>query len=150
MFSDSAKLRQRLYIRFIGGNGILCAMINTVSRPVEIGLHLTGIWPESSILFRLLWTLVMGTGLIFQYGYLVTHFSVAELPNLIDGLSTTLPYSLLSFKLITLWLKNQYVFFTTNRFTIDLRLVLKLKLFNMVFARNAYRIVKISKNDNNI
>ncbi|EZA57553.1 hypothetical protein X777_02092 [Ooceraea biroi] len=79
----------------------------TVSRPVEIGLRLTGIWPNSSMLFRLLWTMVMGTGLIFQCLYLLTHFSIAELPNLIDGLSTTLPYSLLFFKLITLWVKNQ-------------------------------------------
>lgn len=95
--------------------GILRVMIpiSTVSRPVEIGLRLTGIWPNSSILFRLLWTLVMGTGLIFQYHYLLTHFSTEELPNLIDGLSTTLPYSLLFFKLIVLWVNNQYVLPTT-------------------------------------
>ncbi|XP_036141371.1 uncharacterized protein LOC105831969 [Monomorium pharaonis] len=90
-------------------SGILDVMIpiSTVSRPVEIGLRLTGIWPNSPIFFRLLWTLVMGTGLIFQYHYLLTHFSTKDLPNLIDGLSTTLPYSLLFFKLIVLWVKNR-------------------------------------------
>ncbi|XP_018348722.1 PREDICTED: uncharacterized protein LOC108752420 [Trachymyrmex septentrionalis] len=89
--------------------GFLCEMIptSTVSRPVEIGLRLTGIWPNSSIFFRLLWTLVMGTGLIFQYHYLLIHFSIKELPNLIDGLSTTLPYNLLFFKLVVLWVNNR-------------------------------------------
>ncbi|KAL6254522.1 hypothetical protein P5V15_014575 [Pogonomyrmex californicus] len=80
---------------------------STVSRPVKIGLRLTGIWPNSPIFFRLLWTSVMGTGLIFQYHYLLTHFSTKELPNLIDGLSTTLPYSLLFFKLVVLWVNNR-------------------------------------------
>ncbi|XP_011694618.1 PREDICTED: odorant receptor 4-like [Wasmannia auropunctata] len=80
---------------------------STVSRPVEIGLRLTGIWPNSSIFFKLLWTLVMGIGLIFQYHYLLTHFSTKQLPNLIDGLSTTLPHSLLFFKLIVLWVNNR-------------------------------------------
>ncbi|XP_011694617.1 PREDICTED: odorant receptor 13a-like [Wasmannia auropunctata] len=80
---------------------------STVSRPVEIGLRLTGIWPDSSIFFRLLWTLVMGTGLIFQYHYLLIHFSTKELPNLIDGLSTTLPYNLLFIKLVVLWVNNR-------------------------------------------
>ncbi|EFN71830.1 Odorant receptor 2a [Camponotus floridanus] len=56
---------------------------------------------------RLLWSIVMGTGLIFQYRYLLTHFSIEELPNLIDGLSTTLPYTLLFFKLIILWINNR-------------------------------------------
>ncbi|XP_012063162.1 PREDICTED: odorant receptor 4-like [Atta cephalotes] len=88
---------------------MFCAMIpiSTVSRSVEIGLHLTGIWPNSSIFFKLLWTLVMGIGLIFQYYYLLTHFSTKELPNLIDGLSTTLPHSLLFFKLIVLWVNHR-------------------------------------------
>lgn len=85
---------------------------STVSRTVEIGLRLTGIWPNSSIFFRLLWILVMGTGLIFQYHYLLIHFNTKELPNLIDGLSTTLTYSLLCFKLIVLWMNNRYVLFT--------------------------------------
>ncbi|XP_070150830.1 uncharacterized protein [Polyergus mexicanus] len=80
---------------------------STVSRPVEIGLRFTGIWPNSSINFRLLWSTVMGTGLIFQYQYLLTHFKIEELPNLIDGLSTTLPYNLLFFKLIILWINNR-------------------------------------------
>lgn len=82
---------------------------STISPPVEIGLRLTGVWPNSSILFRLLWTTVMGTGLIFQYHYLLTHFSANDLSNLIDGLSTTLPYNLLFFKLIVLWVNNRYV-----------------------------------------
>ncbi|KAL0120392.1 hypothetical protein PUN28_008220 [Cardiocondyla obscurior] len=82
-------------------------LTSTVSRPVEIGLRLTGIWPNSSILIRLFWTVIMGIGLIFQYRYLLTHFSTKELPNLIDGLSTTLPYNLLFFKLIVLWVNNR-------------------------------------------
>lgn len=91
--------------------GILRTMIpiSTISRPVEIGLRLTGIWPNSLVLFRMLWTLVMGIVLIFQYHYLLIHFSTEELPNLIDGLSTTLPYNLLFIKLIVLWVNNRYV-----------------------------------------
>ncbi|XP_011148033.1 odorant receptor 4-like [Harpegnathos saltator] len=80
---------------------------STVSKPVKIGLHLTGVWPNTSVLFKLLWTLVMGTGLIFQYQYLLNHFSTNDLPNLIDGLSTTLPYNLLFFKLVVLWINNR-------------------------------------------
>ncbi|KAL0111039.1 hypothetical protein PUN28_012798 [Cardiocondyla obscurior] len=80
---------------------------STVCRPIEIGLRLTGIWPNSSILFKLVWILVMGIGLIFQYHYVLTHFNTKELPHLIDGLSTTLPHSLLFFKLIVLWLNNR-------------------------------------------
>ncbi|XP_011862414.1 PREDICTED: odorant receptor 63a-like isoform X2 [Vollenhovia emeryi] len=80
---------------------------STIGRPVEIGLRLTGIWPNSSIFFRLLWSLVMGTVVIFQCHYLLTHFSSDELLHLIDGLSTALPYSLLFFKLIVLWVNNR-------------------------------------------
>ncbi|XP_011155595.2 odorant receptor 82a [Solenopsis invicta] len=89
--------------------GILRTMIpiSTISRPVEIGLRLTGIWPNSLVLFRMLWTLVMGIVLIFQYHYLLIHFSTEELPNLIDGLSTTLPYNLLFIKMIVLWVNNR-------------------------------------------
>lgn len=101
------------FARFSPSSSEFYTMIptSTVSRPVEIGLRLTGIWPNSCIFFRLIWSVVMGTGLIFQYHYLLTHFSTKELPNLIDGLSTTLPYSLLFFKLIVLWVNNRYAFF---------------------------------------
>ncbi|EGI58891.1 Odorant receptor 2a [Acromyrmex echinatior] len=44
---------------------------------------------------------------IVTYYYLLTHFSTKELPNLIDGLSTTLPHSLLFFKLIVLWANHR-------------------------------------------
>jgi len=111
---------------------------STVTRSVEIGLHLTGIWPNSCILFRLLWSAVMGTGLIFQYYYLLTHFSVEELPNLIDGLSTTLPYSLLFFKLIVLWINNRYVLFFLVVF-INLK---KMLCVTLIAERN-YRFCKI-------
>ncbi|XP_011859582.1 PREDICTED: odorant receptor 82a-like [Vollenhovia emeryi] len=80
---------------------------STVGRSVEIGLRLTGIWPNSSIFFKLLWTLMMGTGLTFQYRYFLKHFNAEELPNLIDSLSTILPHSLLFFKLIVLWFNNR-------------------------------------------
>lgn len=83
---------------------------STVSPPVKIGLRLTGIWPNSSVLFKLLWTSVMGIGLIFQYRYIFNHFNTNDLSNLIDGFSTTLPYNLLFFKLVVLWIKNRYVF----------------------------------------
>nr|XP_012219955.1 PREDICTED: odorant receptor 22c-like [Linepithema humile] len=98
------------FVRSVDEANFAMIPISTVSRPVEIGLRLTGIWPNSCIFFRLIWSAVMGTGLIFQYHYLLTHFSTKELPNLIDGLSTTLPYSLLFFKLIVLWVNNRYAF----------------------------------------
>ncbi|XP_076666637.1 odorant receptor 13a [Andrena cerasifolii] len=48
----------------------------------------------------------MTTAQIFQYWYLSTHFNFDNLANLVDSVSTTLPYSLLYFKLITFWRKR--------------------------------------------
>lgn len=103
------------FIRQTNRSRIWCAMIptSTVSQSIKIGLRLTGIWPNSSIFFRFFWTIVMATGLIFQYQYLLNHFSTSEdLSNFLDGLSTTLPYNLLLLKLIILWRNNRYVFLT--------------------------------------
>ncbi|XP_032669846.1 odorant receptor 22c-like [Odontomachus brunneus] len=80
---------------------------STVSQQAKIGLQLTGVWPNSSVLFKLLWTSIMIIALIFQYRYVLYHFNTDDLPHLIDGLSTTVPYSLLFFKLIVLWIKNR-------------------------------------------
>ncbi|XP_076171912.1 odorant receptor 13a-like [Ptiloglossa arizonensis] len=81
--------------------------INSVSRPVEIGLRLTGIWPSSyENIFRFIWIIIMISAQIFQYWYIKKHLNFDNLTNLVEGVSTTLPYSLLLFKLITFWNKR--------------------------------------------
>ncbi|XP_011862415.1 PREDICTED: odorant receptor 22c-like isoform X3 [Vollenhovia emeryi] len=117
---------------------------STIGRPVEIGLRLTGIWPNSSIFFRLLWSLVMGTVVIFQCHYLLTHFSSDELLHLIDGLSTALPYSLLFFKLIVLWVNNRTASINLRKQTDDdcRELLIKMELPFVFCESPIYEIVE--------
>ncbi|XP_017792696.1 PREDICTED: putative odorant receptor 71a [Habropoda laboriosa] len=80
----------------------------SISRPVEIGLRLTGIWPGSSyeIIVRVTWIILMTVVQIFQYRYIIKHLDGSNLANLIDSVGTTLPYSLLYVKLIIFWTKR--------------------------------------------
>lgn len=84
---------------------------NTITRSVEIGLRVVGIWPGASytIISRLFWTATMLAAQIFQYHYVVLHLNSEDLSRLMDGLSATLSYSLLFVKLIVFWTKQRYV-----------------------------------------
>ncbi|XP_011251132.3 odorant receptor 13a-like [Camponotus floridanus] len=83
----------------------------TMSPTVEFGLRAIGIWPGSprSMLYRTCWTISLGLAQTFQFRYIVACIKTNNFLDLVDSISTTLPYSLLCLKLIILWL-NQRLF----------------------------------------
>ncbi|XP_072750601.1 odorant receptor 82a-like isoform X1 [Anoplolepis gracilipes] len=85
-------------------------LTNTITRPIEIGLRVVGIWPDAAytIASRLFWTTTMLIAQIFQYRHVVLHCNSEDLEQLMDGLSATLSYSLLFVKLIVFWTKQRY------------------------------------------
>lgn len=87
---------------------------NTITRPIEIGLRVAGIWPNAAyaIANRFFWIATMITAQIFQYRHMVLHCNSEDLEQLMDGLSATLSYSLLFVKLIVFWTKQRYVVVT--------------------------------------
>ncbi|XP_050600412.1 odorant receptor 22c-like isoform X1 [Bombus affinis] len=80
----------------------------SISRPVVIGLRLIGIWPGSSyeIIVRCIWVANMMSAQVFQYRYIIKHINSGNLADIVDSVSTTLPYSLLFFKIISFWIKR--------------------------------------------
>ncbi|XP_011694619.1 PREDICTED: odorant receptor 4-like [Wasmannia auropunctata] len=86
-------------------------LTTTVSSPVEFGLRAIGIWPGASrsILYRTFWTISLGLAQTFQFRYIAGCIETANFLDLVDSVSTTLPYSLLCLKLVILW-QNQKLF----------------------------------------
>lgn len=84
---------------------------NTITRSIEIGLRVAGIWPGAAytVVNRLLWTTTMIAAQIFQYRHMALHLNSEDISQLMDGLSATLSYSLLCVKLIVFWTKQRYV-----------------------------------------
>ncbi|XP_011156318.2 odorant receptor 13a [Solenopsis invicta] len=82
---------------------------NTITRSIEIGLRVAGIWPGAAhaIVNRFFWTATMITAQIFQYRHMVVHLNSNDISQLMDGLSATLSYSLLFVKLIVFWTKQR-------------------------------------------
>ncbi|KAF3054630.1 Odorant receptor 082 [Nylanderia fulva] len=82
---------------------------NTITRPIEIGLRVVGIWPGTAyaIASRVFWTTTMLAAQTFQYRHVIVHCNSEELEQLMDGLSATLSYSLLCVKLIVFWTKQR-------------------------------------------
>lgn len=77
----------------------------SISTSVEIGLRFVGIWPGLSY-GSLTWFAYMASlvvALYFQYAYIIGHFYVNDIAELIDALSITLAYSLGFLKLISFW-----------------------------------------------
>lgn len=85
------------------------SLVGIVSRSIELGLRLIGVWPESSysILHRAFWMITMTMAQTFQYRYFVIHVSTDDLSHLMDGLSTTMSYSLLLLKLTIFWINRR-------------------------------------------
>lgn len=81
----------------------------TVSPTIEFGLRIIGIWPGTAyaLLYRAFWTITLGLAQTFQFRYIVACIVANDFPNLVDSVSTTLPYSLLCLKLIILWLNQR-------------------------------------------
>lgn len=71
-------------------------------RSVELGLRVIGMWPGTSVSRRFLYIFVMAVFQVFQYRYLIAHFSEQDLSLLMDVLSATMAYSLLFMKLVIL------------------------------------------------
>ncbi|KAF3054438.1 Odorant receptor 181 [Nylanderia fulva] len=86
-------------------------MGSIVNPAVEFGLRAIGIWPGSprAMLCRICWTVSLGLAQTFQFRYIIACIETNNFPDLVDSVSTTLPYSLLCLKLIILWL-NQRLF----------------------------------------
>ncbi|XP_077261487.1 odorant receptor 82a-like isoform X2 [Temnothorax americanus] len=84
----------------------------TVSRSIEIGLRVIGVWPDSSctVLRRAFWMITLTMAQTFQYRYFVIHVRTDDLSHLMDGLSTTMSYSLLLLKLTIFWI-NRRIFY---------------------------------------
>ncbi|XP_012526711.2 odorant receptor 4 isoform X2 [Monomorium pharaonis] len=84
----------------------------TVSRSIEIGLRVIGVWPDSSymVLRRAFWMITLTMAQTFQYRYFLIHVRTDDLSHLMDGLSTTMSYSLLLLKLTIFWI-NRRIFY---------------------------------------
>ncbi|XP_067206885.1 odorant receptor 13a-like isoform X2 [Linepithema humile] len=87
------------------------SFMTTVSPQVEFGLRVIGVWPGTpcSNLYRIFWTVSLGLAQTFQFRYIIGCIQTNDFSNLVDSVSTTLPYSLLCLKLIFIWL-NQKLF----------------------------------------
>ncbi|XP_039310431.1 odorant receptor 13a isoform X2 [Solenopsis invicta] len=82
---------------------------STVSPALKIGLRLLGVWPglAHSTVYLLIFMSSILIIQYFQYLYVLEHFEISELSNLVDGLSLTLDYSLSFLKLSSLWIHRR-------------------------------------------
>lgn len=76
--------------------------MTTVSRSVEYGLRMIGVWPGTScaILLKILSISSMIVFQIFQYQHVIVNFGEQDLMLLMDALSVTFAYTLLLIKMI--------------------------------------------------
>ncbi|GAB1863052.1 Odorant receptor [Camponotus japonicus] len=83
--------------------------MSTVSRVVKIGLRTYGIWPylPSTALCRLLCIVFLSAAQIFQYRYVLINYYTDSFSNFMDGMSSTMAYSLLFMKLAILWINER-------------------------------------------
>ncbi|XP_018401472.1 PREDICTED: uncharacterized protein LOC108778716 [Cyphomyrmex costatus] len=82
---------------------------STVALSVQIGLRCIGFWPNTpcALLFRCLWILTIGIVQTFQYWWIIIHFRTDDMSYLMDSLSVTIEYSVMSLKLIILWFNSR-------------------------------------------
>jgi predicted DNA-binding ribbon-helix-helix protein len=82
---------------------------STICLSIKFVLRMFGIWPGVSYvtLRRLFWSITLIIAQVSQYAYLVLHFYIDDLADLMDNLSSSLAYSLLFFKLITFWINQR-------------------------------------------
>ena len=82
---------------------------NTVALVVQIGFRGIEFWPNTpcALLFRCLWILTIGIVQSLQYWWIVIHFRTDDMSQLMDGLSVTIEYSVISLKLIILWFNSR-------------------------------------------
>ncbi|XP_071643156.1 odorant receptor 13a-like isoform X2 [Temnothorax longispinosus] len=89
---------------------------NAVSQAIEICLRMFGIWPNTScvLLRRVFWAVTVLIEQAFQYRYIVMHFNLIELSEMMDTLSTTMAYTILLCKLVIFWYKQRSNVFIQN------------------------------------
>ncbi|XP_039310426.1 uncharacterized protein LOC120358860 isoform X2 [Solenopsis invicta] len=84
-------------------------MTNAVALTVQIGLRSIGFWPNTpcALLFRAFWILTIGIVQTCQYWWIIIHFRTDNMFYLMDGLSVAIEYTVMSLKLIILWLNSR-------------------------------------------
>ncbi|XP_071568968.1 odorant receptor 13a-like [Temnothorax nylanderi] len=82
---------------------------SSVSPALRVGLRFLGMWPNDSYgtIYWLSFTLSLLIMQYFQYLYVLDHLKMSELSNLVDGLIVTLDYSLMLFKITSLWVHRR-------------------------------------------
>ncbi|XP_071643359.1 odorant receptor 67a-like [Temnothorax longispinosus] len=82
---------------------------NTVSKAIEICLRIFGIWPTTSCisLRRLFWTVMLIIEQVYQYRYIIMHFELSEIFDIMKILSSTMAYTIFFIKLIIFWYKQR-------------------------------------------
>ncbi|XP_071568906.1 odorant receptor 67a-like [Temnothorax nylanderi] len=82
---------------------------NTVSKAIEICLRIFGIWPTTSciLLRRLFWTVMLIIEQVYQYRYIVMHFELSEIFDIMKILSSTMAYTIFFIKLVIFWYKQR-------------------------------------------
>ncbi|XP_076640648.1 uncharacterized protein LOC143352206 [Halictus rubicundus] len=77
----------------------------TVSQPVKYGLHFVGIWPGTPFpgLRKFFWVLSTTLCQIYQYKYVITHFTADGLMDMVNCLCFALPYTMTMVKLVIVW-----------------------------------------------
>lgn len=82
---------------------------STIAFSMQIGLHIVGMWPNASfgLLFRLTWVLTIVMIQTGQYWWIVIHFGNEEMSRFMDGLSVTTEYTVMTLKLVILWLNSR-------------------------------------------
>ncbi|XP_012219953.2 odorant receptor 4-like [Linepithema humile] len=75
-----------------------------ISPSLRIGLRFLGLWPNESYPTLYIYMTSILIAQYFQYLYISTHFKFSEISNLVDGVMSTLFYSLMFLKLASLWI----------------------------------------------
>ena len=108
LFQIFLKLECRINVLiFISSRFQYCIQMtvtSTVSPVLKIGLQLLGVWPGISTSY---WLINIFSILIlqyYQYRYVLEHFKISELSDLVDGLSAALTYSLIILKATNIWI----------------------------------------------
>lgn len=82
---------------------------NTVSQTIEIWLRIFGIWPNTTgiLLRRLFWIVTLAIEQTFQYRYIIMHFHLMELFEMISLLSSAMSFTMFLIKLVIFWYQQR-------------------------------------------
>nr|XP_012219953.1 PREDICTED: odorant receptor 4-like [Linepithema humile] len=80
-----------------------------ISPSLRIGLRFLGLWPNESYPTLYIYMTSILIAQYFQYLYISTHFKFSEISNLVDGVMSTLFYSLMFLKLASLWIHRPVI-----------------------------------------